>query len=164
MGVNERWAKPYIPAAVETRSDSLWIEETADGPIPRGDYDHTMKPEDFQRFREGRLCLRCWEPQEEGFAEFEKQNHLPGCSYDIRERQLRDLELEVDGYKHIGPSKPMQDYLDQNYDVRENTPHFDPRTGRPTGGGFSVRRKPRRTPGGIIVPEMKMAIPKGKRR
>lgn len=73
-----------------------------------GGLDITYKPEDVLRMKAGYLCLRCHEPQLESFP-----LACDLCGYSMRELQIRDLAVEMTGNKHLGPSKPISDYLDE---------------------------------------------------
>ena len=53
--------------------------------------------EDIERFRTGRVCLVCHEPQSTPFpevCELTLPNGQPGCGYRIRDNQLRDFARE----------------------------------------------------------------------
>ena len=151
--MTERWARPVIPVLLEKSTQSVWMEKTPDGVVARSDYNATLTKDDTERVRLGYVCLRCWEPHEVPFPD-----ECSLCGYAMRDYQARDFALEWEGERHVGPSRPMQDYLDENYEVRKNPLHFDPNTGRPTGGDFTFKRK------GIYVPSSKMAIPGKKKR
>jgi len=73
-----------------------------------GGVDVTLRPEDFRKMQSGYMCLRCYEPQEESFP-----LQCPLCGYAMQERQIRDVAVEFTGTKHLGPSKPISDYVDE---------------------------------------------------
>lgn len=69
--------------------------------------DITIRPSDFHKMRAGYACLRCLEPQDESFP-----LACSMCGYSMRELQIRDIAVEFSGTKHLGPSKPVSDYVD----------------------------------------------------
>jgi hypothetical protein len=75
-------------------------------------YTHEM----MNALRAGMVCLRCLEPQSHSFAD----DHIEGCEGVLihgprymRDRQILDIAMEFEGNKHLGPSKPMQELLDE---------------------------------------------------
>jgi hypothetical protein len=70
--------------------------------------DVTYTPEAFRAIQAGMICLRCMEPQE---GEFPLLCSL--CGYAMKELQIRDLNLEFKGEKHLGPSKPITAFMDE---------------------------------------------------
>jgi hypothetical protein len=112
----ERWRKPITVAAVETDPD--WVIEGQDG-VTYDDYDLTFPAESWERIREGRACLRCWETQPEAFPAVER--HLPGCPYapdGIRRQQRLDISREFRGAKWVGPSKKLAETLAEDDERR----------------------------------------------
>lgn len=71
-----------------------------------GGVDVTISPEWMRQMQAGYRCLRCWEPQDESFP-----LHCSLCQYEMKELQIRDIAIEVQGTKHLGPSKPVDDYV-----------------------------------------------------
>lgn len=75
----------------------------------------TVSPEDFQRMKEGRICIKCLEPQAEAFP---KVCSLPGCGYPIRDRQTHDIGHEYQGHIEGGPQVNLdeeQNRLDEKH-------------------------------------------------
>jgi hypothetical protein len=101
----ERWRKPVIPAAVE--SDATATMEVG---VHRTGVNWTLTEEDYQRVKEGRVCLKCMEPQEQPFP---KVCSLPGCGYPIRAQQLIDLGEQFQGDKWIGSHINLDEELDR---------------------------------------------------
>lgn len=116
----ERWRKPVIPAAVEPDNSS-----TMEVGVRRGGVNWTLEEEDFQRVKEGRVCLKCMEPQE---VPFPKVCSLPGCGYPIKAQQLIDLGEQYKGDKWLGSRLNLDEELNRldekhyhdNYWTREH--------------------------------------------
>jgi len=102
---------PTFRAVVKDSLDSVWVDEPT-GRVQR-DAVIMVNPEVREALRQGWLCLRCWEPQDEAFAPWEKQVHLPGCGYDIAERQAIDVRVEFRGNEHLGPNAGISVYLEE---------------------------------------------------
>jgi hypothetical protein len=91
------------------------------------DTEITFPPEVLRGIQAGAICLRCLEPQATPFGD----DHIPGCegvglrgkNY-MRDWQLIDLAHEMEGTKHLGPSKPMREYLDEQ-EERVEKARFD---------------------------------------
>lgn len=72
-------------------------------------------PEVLQAIQSGMICLRCLEPQTTPFQDL----HIEGCEGVLlhgerymRDRQVIDFAMEFEGERHLGPSRPMQEFLD----------------------------------------------------
>lgn len=72
--------------------------------------DVTFTPDTFAAIQSGMICLRCLEPQYSAFPEL---CCMEWCGYPIRDLQIRDLALEFKGQKHLGPSKPITEFMDE---------------------------------------------------
>jgi len=103
-----------LPHFAGEESDSDVIVEFADG---RKFYDvtKTFNPETVDAIVKGMICLRCLEPQSAPDAD----EHLPGCEgvathgeHYMRDRQRLDFMAEFVGDKHMGPSRPIQAFLE----------------------------------------------------
>lgn len=127
----ERWRKPIIPIAVEDDPTSFMH----DGNVLRAGYNATFDDETIERFRIGRACIRCWEPQEEAFPE-----SCGLCGYAMREMQARDFEQEFEGEKWIGPKTTLADEYER---MIENG------------------QRKRHTPGGQILTHSGILLPPG---
>lgn len=87
----------------------------------------TFQPETMRALQAGMICLKCLEPQSHAFGD----EHLPGCegvalagpTY-MKDRQIIDLNMEFEGEKHIGPAKPIRQYLEE-MDMRAEQRAFD---------------------------------------
>lgn len=92
-------------------ADSVWYDEPT-GRIQKN-VSLTMQPEVVAAIRAGEVCLRCLEPQDEPFPDICTSPPEMGCSYPIRERQIVDAAMEIQGNKHLGPAKPITEYLEE---------------------------------------------------
>lgn len=70
--------------------------------------DVTYTKETYDAMLCGRICMRCQEPQDEDFPV-----ECSLCGYSMKELQIRDLALEFKGEKHLGPSQPINEFMDQ---------------------------------------------------
>lgn len=91
-------------------ADSVWYDEPT-GRIQKN-VVMTFRRETVQAIQAGMICLRCLEPQTTAFPPDELARHLPGCTYPIRDRQIIDFAHEFEGDKHLGPTKPISEYLE----------------------------------------------------
>lgn len=110
--VKERWRKPVKPVAVEL--DLTKVEYVA------GRWVHplntTITPEDFERVREGYVCLDCWEPQPVPYPD---KCRLCGCRMSPPDYWHERIENEFEGWKHVGPSTTIEQELDRLDDYAE---------------------------------------------
>lgn len=97
---------PVARFVAESNPGEVWTDGQTDR-LQMG-VDKTFTRETIQAMQAGYICIRCLEPQE---AAFPPQCDL--CGYTMRERQIVDLSVEFAGEKHIGPSKALDDYLDE---------------------------------------------------
>lgn len=116
----------------EDALDSVWTDET--DRLQRNVH-LTFPPETIRAIREGRICLRCHEPQDEAFPIVCQSPPEMGCTYPIRERQIMDFTMEFEGDKHLGPSKPIGEYLAEQ-ELRREQELFKERQ---QNGGRGVR-------------------------
>ncbi len=91
-----------------------------------GDALLTFPRDVIRAMQAGMICLRCLEPQPYAFAD----DHLEGCEgvlvhgpHYMKDRQIMDFAMEFEGDKHIGPSKPMSEYLEEQ-DLRVEKAKF----------------------------------------
>lgn len=55
----------------------------------------------------GHMCLKCKEPfPERAFPDF-----CDVCGYEVGRRQILDAGMELEGEVHVGPSKPISEFL-----------------------------------------------------
>lgn len=102
------------PKFIAQNTSTGFIRQRPDG-SKVADAVLTFEPSTMRAMREGMICMRCLEPQPHTFAD----EHIEGCegvqlhgpNY-MKDRQIIDLAMEFEGEKHIGPSKPMQEFLD----------------------------------------------------
>jgi len=87
------------------------------------DVDVGMTTEDRNRVELGYVCLRCLEPQSSANAD----EHLPGCiGVDhFGPRYMRDgymtveVAAEFHGDKHVGPSRPLRQHVEEQEQRKE---------------------------------------------
>jgi hypothetical protein len=77
--VSERWRKPVLLVGIESSLDTMTI-----GTRVYRDYEYIMKREDWDRIREGYVCIQCFEPHETPFPE-----RCPLCGTTAREQRER---------------------------------------------------------------------------
>lgn len=116
----------------EDALDSVWTDDT--GRLQRNAH-LAFPPETISAIRQGMICLRCLEPQSHAFPEVCTSPPEMGCTYPIRERQIMDFAIEYDGDKHVGPAKPIGEYLAEQ-DLRREQEMF---AERQKSGGRGVR-------------------------
>ncbi len=97
---------PAVKFVAEDDPTEYWSDGATDR-IQAG-ADVTYTKETWGAMLAGMICMRCMEPQEE---EFPQECSL--CSYSMKESQPRDMALEFKGEKHLGPSKPVSDFMDE---------------------------------------------------
>ncbi len=100
----ERWRKPVVPKAVEETPTAY----ASDGHGWRKNLNWVLSPEDFQRVKDGYVCVNCMEPHERPFPE-----NCTVCRFQMRKEQHKLLDFEYEGEKHLGPSTTMQQELDR---------------------------------------------------
>lgn len=72
------------------------------------DIHKTYTEEGMRRVKAGYQCLRCDEPQEYAFP-----MTCSLCGYAMHDRQIMDIAMEFEGRRHIGPSKPITEYMEE---------------------------------------------------
>lgn len=103
-----------IPRFVGQNASTGFVRESLDRRM--GDAMLTFPRETIRAIQSGMICLRCLEPQPGAFAD----EHLEGCegvllhgpSY-MKDRQVVDFALEFEGENHIGPSRPMSEFAEE---------------------------------------------------
>ena len=98
---------PYAAFVAESNTSAVWVDGVTDR--PQMDYTKTYTPEGMRLLREGRQCLRCDEPHPDD--PFPVECDL--CGYAMKDRQIMDIAMEFKGLKHLGPSRPISEYLEQ---------------------------------------------------
>ena len=75
-------------------------------------------PEDvFEQFRLGYRCLKCLEPFGGEFAQPAMPARCDVCGYEVKKRQLAELEFHDIGARHTGPT-PLE-VIDAAYEEGE---------------------------------------------
>lgn len=100
---------PVPRFVAEEDADTVWLDEPT-GRLQKN-ASLTFQPETISAMRAGMICLRCLEPQESAFPVVCQSPPEMGCSYPIRDRQIMDIAMEFEGDKHLGPGKPITEYL-----------------------------------------------------
>jgi hypothetical protein len=110
-----------LPKFVAEESSSDLVTEFADGRRFH-DVRKVFDPDTVRAFQSGMLCLKCLEPQAVPFGD----DHLPGCEgvalageHYMRDRQILDFAAEFEGTHHIGPSRPISQFLAEQTERRE---------------------------------------------
>ena len=82
----------------------------SDGVTDRVQYDlhKTYTSGGMRLLREGRQCLRCDEPLDPAFP-----LACPVCGYAVADRQIMDIAMEFEGERHLGPSAPITQYMEE---------------------------------------------------
>lgn len=153
-------AQASAPSGVESIRHMNHVEHVGRVPLPKFVPDETpsdlvvifpdgrafrevekmFQPDVIAAMRGGMICLRCLEPQAEAFGD----DHLPGCegvamhgTRYMRDRMILDLNMEMRDGKHLGPAKPMSEYLDEQA-IRAERARFDAKIAE---GGSKGRRR-----------------------
>jgi hypothetical protein len=99
MSATHARGEPYAAMVVERNGVPIqdpntgrWME----------DVDVIITEEEAGQIRDGYRCLRCKEPFERPFP-----LNCEVCGYEVRSRQAVDARLELDGERHVGPSRPL---------------------------------------------------------
>lgn len=93
-------------------TDTGFVRESLDRRF--ADAEITFPEEVRRAILAGMICLKCLEPQTSSFAD----EHLEACEGVLvrgprymRDWQIIDCAHEMQGEKHLGPSKPMSEFL-----------------------------------------------------
>lgn len=102
------------PRFVGANASTGFVRESLDRRL--GDAVLSFHPDTVRAIQAGMICMRCLEPQPFAFAD----EHIEGCEgvlihgkHYMKDRQVVDFALEFEGEKHIGPSKPMTELLEE---------------------------------------------------
>lgn len=125
--------QPFGRFVASEDTNSVWVDEPT-GRLQRNAVK-VYTGEGLRLLREGRQCLRCDEPHPDD--PFPANCDL--CGYSMRDRQIMDLAMEMEGERHLGPAKPITDYLEEQSERRERR-EFEARR-RSGGRGITVERK-----------------------
>lgn len=81
-----------------------------DGATDRVQYDlhKTYTRGGMVLLKTGRQCLRCDEPLDPAFPVA-----CPLCGYAVHDRQIMDIAMEFEGERHLGPSAPITQYMEE---------------------------------------------------
>lgn len=114
----ERGRNQFAQFVADNDDQAVWVDGVTDR--PQMDYVKTYTPEGMRFLREGRQCLRCDEPQPDPFPPT-----CDLCGYPMKERQIVDISLEFDGDRHVGPAKPISEYLEKLEERTEKRKFID---------------------------------------
>jgi hypothetical protein len=110
--------EPYAAMVIER--NGVPIQEPNTGRWME-DVDVIITEEERQQILAGYRCLRCKEPFELAYPA-----SCSVCGYEVSERQALDAELELEGARHVGPSKPLTEYM-QELELRQEKALFEQR-------------------------------------
>lgn len=127
-----RVPRPHFHA--EEDADTVWLDEPT-GRLQKN-VNLTFPKEVIEAIKSGFICLRCLEPQDEAFPEVCQSPPEMGCTYPIKERQILDFSMEFEGDKHLGPARPIREYLEEQEERAERA-----RSEMRTSVGFSMETK-----------------------
>lgn len=119
----------------EEDADSVWLDEPT-GRLQKN-VNVTFTKEVTRAIQSGRICLRCLEPQPVDFPDICMSPEEMGCTYPIRDRQIMDFAMEFEGEKHLGPAKPISEYMAEQ-EERVERARFEQKIAE---GGSRGRRK-----------------------
>lgn len=108
--VKHRWAQP---ARVMNVSTDTLVQDTEIGRPTEG-LRMRLHPEDVQRMREGRICLRCLEPFREAFPE-----KCGVCGYAVKKNQAHDFSKHYGGVERNPRAVRIESELDKLDDKHE---------------------------------------------
>jgi hypothetical protein len=108
---------------VEDSLDSVW--HLGDDRLQRNSVQ-TMSKEVVDAIRTGHMCLRCYEPQPVAFPVV-----CDFCEYPMHDRQVMDFAMEFEGDRHLGPAKPITEYMEEKEElIRQITALEQRKTGK----------------------------------
>lgn len=90
----ERWRRP--PVVLDIEEDPSFVEVEPDGRI-FGGTRMTLDAETTERMREGRICAKCLDPQEEAFPV-----NCRTCGFWMRGKQREWFEQHYRGIQIVG--------------------------------------------------------------
>jgi len=70
--------------------------------------DKTYTKDTINAMQSGYVCIRCHE-----FHDVPFPVACSLCGYSMQDLQVRDFALEFKGGKHLGPSKPIEEHMDE---------------------------------------------------
>lgn len=97
----------FAPFVARNSTDAVWTDGVTGR--PQMDYSATFTKEGLDLLKEGRQCLRCGEPHPE--KPFPVSCDF--CGYAMKDRQVMDIAMEFEGERHLGPSRPIAEYLEE---------------------------------------------------
>lgn len=106
-----------VPTFVAHDDPNTWWTDGTDR-MQRG-HNAAFPKHNLDAMRAGHMCMMCYEPLLESFP-----LKCPLCGYEVRERQIVDLAVQVEGETWIGPTKAVQEYLEE-IEVRAEKQRFD---------------------------------------
>ena len=101
----ERWRKPPRILAVE--EDPTYVEVEPDGRI-FGGTKMTLDADTTERMRQGRICAKCLDPQEQAYPVMCRT-----CGFWMRERQREWFDTHYQGIELVGSRLDLDQELEQ---------------------------------------------------
>ena len=95
--------EPYAAMVIER--NGVPIQEPNTGRWME-DVDVIVTDEEAQQIVAGYRCLKCKEPFETAFPA-----SCYVCGYEVKDRQIVDAAMELEGTRHVGPSRPLSEYM-----------------------------------------------------
>lgn len=97
--------EPYAAMVIEP--NGVPIQEPNTGRWME-DVDVIITEEQAGQIVAGYRCLKCKEHFEQAFPA-----SCSVCGYEVRERQIVDAAMELEGTRHVGPSRPLAEYMEE---------------------------------------------------
>jgi hypothetical protein len=116
MSAPRKRGEPYVAMVLEP--NGVPISEPNTGRRFQ-DVDVIVTEEEAAEMKAGYRCLRCKEPFEEAYPA-----SCSVCGYEVRDRQGLDAPLELDGRRHVGPSRPLGEIMDE-LELRQELAAFE---------------------------------------
>lgn len=110
--------EPYAAMVIER--NGVPIQEPNTGRWME-DVDVIVTEEEAGQIKAGYRCLWCKEPFEQPYPA-----SCAVCGYEVSERQATDAAAELDGTRHVGPSRPLQVFMDE-LEMRQQQARFERR-------------------------------------
>jgi hypothetical protein len=87
--------------------DTIWVDGVHDDRVQRGAII-SFPPDVVEAMRLGYICIRCQEPHPDPFP-----LACSLCGFNMKELQAPAFASEFEGETQLGPSKPLQEYVDR---------------------------------------------------
>jgi hypothetical protein len=111
----ERWRQPVKIEAIEPDLENVM---TIAGRRYGNENVILSSREDFDRIREGYVCVQCFEPHETPFPE-----ECSLCGFPMRQRQAGRIEHTFKGEEWVGPRESLEDELERLAETDDRRKH-----------------------------------------